>query len=173
MYLKKLKSKRGHLCTLKIIQAIPSISNPVTEAEVNNFLESKLNMQLATIDEEGYPIIQPIWFLYDKELGKIYMSTQKTSKKARNLYRNPNKIYFSIDDENFPYKGVKGRAIAKISEDIDWNIPIVEKINIKYLGTLNHPLANIIMDNTRKAMQIVIEIIPKFFSAWDNGKAMM
>ncbi len=162
------------MCTLKIIQSIPSMSNPVTEAEVNNFLESKLNMQLATIDEEDeYPIIHPIWFLYDKEPGKIYTSTLKTSKKARNLYRNPNKIYFSIDDENFPYKGVKGRAVAKISEDIDWNIPIVEKINIKYLGTLNHPLANMIMDNTRKGMQIVIEIIPKFFSTWDNGKAMM
>ncbi len=108
------------------------MSNPVTEAEVNNFLDSKLNMHLATIDEEEFPIIHPIWFIYDKEPGKIYTSTLKTSKKAHNLYRNPDKIYFSIDDENFPYKGVKGRAVAKISEDIDWNIPIVEKINIKY-----------------------------------------
>ena len=147
--------------------------NKVTEEEVNNFLlESKLNIQLATIDQEGYPTIQPIWFLYDKDSGKIYCVTQKTTKKARNIYRNPDKIYFSIDDENFPYKGVKGRAVARISEDIDWNIPIVEKINIKYLGTTEHPLAKMIMENTINGSEIVIEIIPKFFSAWDFGKSM-
>jgi hypothetical protein len=45
---------------LKVIQAIPNIPNPVTETEVINFLASKLNIQVATIDEEGYPMIQPI-----------------------------------------------------------------------------------------------------------------
>ena len=158
---------------MKIIQAIPNMPKPVTASEVDKFLlESKLNLQLATLDEEGYPTIQPIWFMYDKESGKIYVATQKMTKKARNVYRNPNNIYFSIDDENFPYKGVKGRAVAKISEDIDWNIPIVEKISLKYLGTTEHPLAKMIMENTRNGKQIVIEIIPKFFSAWDFGKSM-
>ena len=146
--------------------------NPVTDADVNKFLESKLNLQLATIDEEGFPNIQPIWFLYDREIDKMYVSTQKMTKKAQNIYRNPDKIYFSIDDENFPYKGVKGKAVARISEDIDWNIPIVEKINVKYLGNIEHPLAKMIMENTRKGTQIVIEIIPKFFSAWDFEKTM-
>ena len=157
---------------MKIIQTFPNMPNPVTGAEVNKFLESKLNLQLATIDEEGFPNIQPIWFLYDKEIDKMYVSTQKMTKKAQNIYRNPDKIYFSIDDENFPYKGVKGKAVARISEDIDWNIPIVEKINIKYLGNIEHPLAKMIMENTRKGNQIVIEIIPKFFSAWDFEKTM-
>ena len=157
---------------MKLIQAFPGMPNKVTEVEVNSFLESKLNLQLATIDEEGYPIIQPIWFLYDKESNKIYVSTQKITKKAQNIYRDPDKIYFSIDDGNLPYKEVKGRGVARISEDIEWNIPIVEKLNIKYLGTTDHPLANMILENTRKGIQIVIEITPKFFSAWDFGKSM-
>ena len=145
--------------------------NKVTEDEVNSFLHSKLNLQLATIDEDGYPSIQPLWFLHDKESGKIYVATPKMTRKARNLYKNP-KVYFSIDDETFPYKGVKGRGMVRISEDIDWNIPIAEKLSMKYLGTIDNPLAQIIMDNTRKGIQIVIEITPKFFSAWDFGKAM-
>jgi general stress protein 26 len=139
--------------------------NPVTEAEVNNILESKLNMQIATIDEEGYPMIQPTWFLYDKESDKIYTATQKISKKVQNIRRNPDKVYFSIDDDKYPYKGVKERAVAKISEDIQKNLPIVEKINIKYLGTLEHPLAKMIIENTKNGTEVVIEIIPKFFSA--------
>jgi general stress protein 26 len=157
---------------MKVIQALPGMPKPVTDDEVGNFLESKLNMQLATLDEEGYPMIQPIWFLYDKESGKIYTGTQKTTKKIQNIKRNPDKIYFSIDDDNFPYKGVKGRGIARVSEHIPSNLQIVEKINVKYLGTLEHPLAKMLMDNTRNGVEVVIEITPKFFSAWDFSKAM-
>jgi general stress protein 26 len=157
---------------MKVIQAIPNMPNPVTEKEVINFLASKLNIQVATIDEEGYPMIQPIWFVYDEGSDKIYIATQKMTKKVQNIRRNPDKIYFSIDDENFPYKGVKGKAVAKISEDIQKNLPIVEKINIKYLGTIEHPLAKMITENTKNGIQVVIELTPKYFSAWDFSKAM-
>jgi uncharacterized pyridoxamine 5'-phosphate oxidase family protein len=143
----------------------------VTETDVNNFLEHKLNLQIATIDEEGYPMIQPTWFLYDKDSVKMYACTPKTSKKVQNIIRNPDKIYFSIDDENLPYKGVKGRAVATISEDIQKNLLIMEKINMKYLGALEHPLAKMLMDNIRNGIEVAIEITPKFFSAWDFGKA--
>ena len=157
--------------TLKVIQALPGMPRPVTETEVNNFLQGKLNLQIATIDEEGYPLIQPVWFLYENDSGKIYTGTAKMTKKVQNIQRNGDKIYFSIDDENYPYRGVKGRAIAKISEDIKRNLSIVEKINLKYLGTLEHPLAKRLMENTRKGDEVVIEITPKFFSAWDFSKA--
>jgi general stress protein 26 len=157
---------------VKVIQTLPDMPKPVTDDEVSKFLESKLNMQLATLDEEGYPMIQPIWFLYDKESGKIYAGTQKMTKKVQNIKRSPDKIYFSIDDDNFPYKGAKGRGVARVSEDVQHNLSIVERINIKYLGTLDHPLAKMLMDNTRNGVEVVVEITPKFFSAWDFGKAM-
>ncbi|MCI0565262.1 MAG: pyridoxamine 5'-phosphate oxidase family protein [Nitrososphaera sp.] len=144
----------------------------MTEKEVERFLDSKLNIQLATIDEEGYPNIQPVWFYYDKDSDKLYTGTQKMTKKVQNMRRNPDKVYFSIDDENYPYKGVKGRGVARISEDIQKNEAIVEKINLKYLGSLEHPLAKRLMENTRDGTEVVIEITPRFFSAWDFGKAM-
>jgi general stress protein 26 len=101
--------------TLKVIQALPGMPKPVTETEVNNLLQSKLNIQIATIDEEGYPIIHPTWFLYDNDSGKLYTGTAKMTRKVQSLQRNPDKIYFSIDDENYPYKGVKGKAVARLS----------------------------------------------------------
>ena len=136
--------------TLKVIQAIPIMPKPVTETEVINFLQSKLNIQIATIDEERYPIVHPIWFLYDNDSGKIYITTSKMARKAQNIQRNLDKIYFSIDDENYPYKGVKGKNSARISEDMQKNLPIVERINLTYLGTLRlSPLAKRIIENTR------------------------
>jgi general stress protein 26 len=116
-------------------------------------------------------VIQPVWFLFDNDSGKIYTGTAKMTKKVKNIQRDPNKIYFSIDEENYPYKGVKGRAVARISEDIEKNLEIVEKINLKYLGTLEHPLAKMLMENTSNGIEVVIEITPKFFSAWDFSKA--
>lgn len=159
------------LRVLKVIQSIPGMARPVTEAEVNNFLESKLNIQVATVDEKGYPTIQPLWFLYEQDTGKIYVGTQKTTKKIHNIQRNPDKIYFSIDDEKYPYRGVKGKAVARISEDVQRNLSIVNKINMKYLGTLEHPLAKMITENTKKGTEVVIELAPKFFSAWDFSKS--
>jgi uncharacterized pyridoxamine 5'-phosphate oxidase family protein len=98
------------------------MARPVTETEVDNFLENKLNIQIATVDRKGCPTIQPLWFLYERDSGKIYVGTQKTTKKIQNIQRNPDKIYFSIDDEKYPYRGVKGKAIARISEDIQQNL---------------------------------------------------
>lgn len=155
---------------MKLVQAMPSMPKPVTEAEVEKFLESKLNIQLATIDEEGYPNVQPVWFIYEN--GRLYTGTQKTTKKVQNIRKNPDKIYFSIDDENFPYKGVKGRGVAAISEDVQRNLQVIEKINLKYLGTQEHPLAKMLVDNARNGTEVVIEITPKFFSAWDFSKGM-
>ncbi|MGI0037046.1 MAG: pyridoxamine 5'-phosphate oxidase family protein, partial [Nitrososphaera sp.] len=126
---------------MKVIQAIPEMPSDVTEEEVKKFLESKLNMQLATLDPDGNPVIQPVWFYHDNKLGKLYTGTQKEARKVRNLQENPDKVYFSIDDESYPYKGVKGRGEARIIKDIQRNVGIVEKINLKYLGTQDHPLA--------------------------------
>ena len=54
------------VCIMKIITAIPNTPT-MKEEEVDRFLlESKLNLQLATIDEMGDPNIQPIWLYYDK-----------------------------------------------------------------------------------------------------------
>src|SRR5689334_6799016 len=106
-----------------------------------------------------------------KDLAR-YIVTQKMTKKVQNIRKNPDKIYYSIDDVNFSYKGVKGRAVARISEDIKKNLPIVEKFFIKYLDTIEHPLAKMIMENTKNGTEIVIELTPKFFSAWDFGKPM-
>jgi general stress protein 26 len=142
----------------------------MNEQEVINFLQSKLNLQLATIDENGDPNIQPVWFDYEKDSDKLHIMTSKMSNKVRNI-RSKSNVYFSIDDENFPYKGVKGKAIARIIEDHQKVVSMAEKINIKYLGTLEHPLGKMLMEFAQNGTEILLEISPKFFSTWDFAKA--
>jgi PPOX class probable F420-dependent enzyme len=142
----------------------------MNEQEVINFLQSKLNLQLATIDENGDPNIQPVWFDYEKDSEKLHVMTSKMSNKVRNIRSKPN-VYFSIDDENFPYKGVKGKGTARIIEDRQKVVSMAEKINIKYLGTLEHPLAKMLMEFAQNGTEMLLEISPKFFSTWDFAKA--
>jgi len=50
----------------KIFNATSEVPG-MNREEVERFLESKLNLQLATTDDQNEPNIQPIWFYYDKE----------------------------------------------------------------------------------------------------------
>jgi general stress protein 26 len=153
---------------MKVINATHEIPGMTTE-EAERFLEGKLNLQIATIDEKDEPNIQPVWFYYDKDAGKLLLTTSKLAKKTRNL-RRKSTIYFSIDDENLPYKGVKGKGIATIIDDPNRIVPSADKISMKYLGTLDHPVAKMITDGAKRGEVILVEISPKFFSTWDYGK---
>ena len=153
---------------MKIISATTETPG-MTKKEIDRFLESKLMLQISTIDEKDEPNIQPVWFYYDKNREKLLVTTAKISKKTKNL-RNKPILYFSIDDENFPYKGVKGKGSVTIVEDPNRTVSDGEKISMKYLGTLDHPIAKMITEHSKKGDNVVIEINPKFFSTWDYGK---
>ena len=94
---------------MKVINATSEIPG-MTREEAERFLESKLNLQIATIDKKDEPNIQPVWFYYDKDEGKLLITTSKLARKTQNLRRKPT-LYFSIDDENLPSKGVKGKGM--------------------------------------------------------------
>lgn len=154
---------------MKIISATTETPG-MTKKEIDRFLESKLMLQISTIDEKDEPNIQPVWFYYDKNREKLLVTTSKISKKTKNL-RNKPILYFSIDDENFPYKGLKGKGSATIVEDPNRTVLEGEKISMKYLGTLDHPIAKMITEHSKKGDNVVLEINPKFFSTWDYGKS--
>jgi general stress protein 26 len=153
---------------MKIISATSEIPS-MTKEETEKFLESKLNLQLATIDEQGDPNIQPVWFYYDKDEEKLWINTSKFAKKTQNILKRST-IYFSIDDENPPVRGVKGKGVATVIDDLKIVVPLGEKISLKYLGTLDHPIAKMISEDSKKGGVVLVEISPKFFSTWDYGK---
>lgn len=152
---------------MKIINASPEFGKPLTEHEVNDFLTtSNLNIHLGTIDDKGYPNIHPTWYYFDPANNKLYVETSKLSKKTENLRKDKN-IYFCIDDPNPPYKGVKGKGICKIHDDITYNIPIAEKIMTKYLGSMEHPMAQKLMHFVKNGNSVILEISPVYFSTWN------
>ena len=155
---------------LKILNASPGFGAPLNEQQTLHFLTTgKLNIHLGTIDEKGHPNVHPAWYYYDTVNNRIYVETSKQAKKTYNLRKNEN-VYFCIDDPNPPYKGVRGKGSVKVHEDVNLNIPIAKQIMIRYLGDLQHPMAQALLDMQRKGQSVILEITPKYYSTWDYSK---
>jgi hypothetical protein len=70
-----------------------------------------------------------------------------TQKKAANIRKRNSAVYFCIDDEKMPVKGVEGKGSAKILEkSTNDSLSIVKRIMTKYLGSMDHPIAQQILD---------------------------
>ena len=54
---------------------------------------------------------------------------------------------------------------------MNFNLPIAEKIVVKYLESVEHPISQLLLNSIRNADAVLIEITPKFFATWDDGKA--
>lgn len=167
-YLSNLLSKAGVSKSMKIVHATP-MGSPMEENAVKEFLKSKMNLQIATIDSDGDPVIQPVWYLYDQNADKIYINTSRESQKVKNIGRK-DIVYFSVDEDASPYRCVKGKARASVSEDSNRNLSIVEKMVEKYLGDLDHPFSRQMLDQLKRGDSLVIELSPTYYSAWDFGQ---
>jgi hypothetical protein len=142
----------------------------LSEQDIKDFLTTKaLNIHLGTVDENGHANIHPAWYYFDDLKEKIYVETGRHSKKMENLTRNDT-IYFCIDDPSPPYKGVRGKGKVKVFYAINYNVLIAQKIHLRYLGNLEHPIAHELIDAIKKGQSVVLEISPKYYSTWDYSK---
>ena len=81
---------------VKILNAGPDLSQPMTEDEVIKFLTTgKRNIYLGTIDKKNEPNIHPTSYYFDPDQLKFYVESYKFSKKIENM-KNNKKIYKSL-----------------------------------------------------------------------------
>jgi general stress protein 26 len=114
---------------MKIINAYPGMGEPMTEEEVKSFMannDNNLLIRLGIIDEKGEPNVAPLAYYYDDVSNSIYFTTRVTTKKVSSLRRNI--VGYCIDDLNPPFKGVRGKGIVRIHEDVTYNITIAKTI---------------------------------------------
>ena len=153
---------------MKIINAFPGMGDPMTEEEMRNFMannDNNLLIRLGIIDEKGEPNVIPLAYYFDDTSNKIYINTLKTTKKVRNL-RKKNVIAYCIDDPKPPFKGVRGKGVVKIHEDVSHNIPIAEKFILKNIGSLDGASAKWLLTEIERGNVVILEITPSYYSMW-------
>lgn len=146
-----------------------SPADAMTEIEVDRFLrESRIPLKLGTIDDQGDPVIHPLWYYYEQ--GRLYLITASNSRKMKNASRRK-LVYFCVDTEARPYKGVKGKGTIARVEDSERAMKLGEKIVTKYLGSLDNPLGRFLMGRLKDGKETLLVITPHFYSVWDDSKS--
>ncbi len=141
------------------------------QSEIDTFLaSSKTPLRLGTTNSKGEPNIHPVWYHYAN--NKLYLMSYNDAVKVRNLKQNKT-VYFSVDTDAMPNTGVKGRGTAIIVEDAGKALSLSEKIIAKYLGNLTSTMAKNMLDQVRQGSEVLVEIIPHYFSTWDYAKSKL
>ena len=152
---------------VRVHKAMPNAPG-MEQSEIDIFLStSKTPLRLGTVDSKGDPMIHPVWFHYSN--GKLYLMSIKENRKVRNI-RGKKTVYFSVDTDATPNKGVKGKGTAILITDTGTSVPVSEKIVSKYLGDIKSPMAKRMIDGVRSGSDVLVEITPLYFSTWDYSK---
>jgi pyridoxamine 5'-phosphate oxidase-like protein len=155
---------------LRVLAAEPNIG--MTVGEIREFLgHGTLLLKLGTIDAKGDPNVHPVWYVYDRDSGKLYFATGKRSMKAENLKRR-HRAYFCVDDDKPPQKGVRGKAVARFLENREQIFGLAERLVLKYMGTAEGPIARGFLDHIRTG-DFLVELSPEYLSTWDYAKMKM
>lgn len=130
------------------------------------FLRSCKIARLATISPDGSPHVIPLWYLYIE--NRIYMATDKDSKKVRNIQRNPKvAVLFDAYEEeekfgqsSWDIKGLMIPGTAEIIESGKMYNKFFELLPLKYPVYHEEPW--------EKGEAVVIEVKPEEFCDWET-----
>jgi PPOX class probable F420-dependent enzyme len=93
--------------------------------------EGRNFVHLATVLPDGAPHTIPVWAIYED--GRIAFFTQSTSRKARNLERDP-RVALSVVDSSNPYRNaqIRGRVVETLEGDAA--LEVIDRISQYYIG---------------------------------------
>jgi PPOX class probable F420-dependent enzyme len=99
--------------------------------DVRGLLEAPNFAHLATTLPDGSPHTVPIWVLLEGD--RIFFFTQRGSRKAENLARDP-RLALSLADLDNPYlsASIRGRVVETVEGDAA--LTIIDRISQKYTG---------------------------------------
>jgi hypothetical protein len=135
------------------------------EAYADYLEETRVPIRLSSRTESGWPIVLSLWFIYRD--GLLYCATQQNARIVKYLENEP-RCGYEIAADLPPYCGIRGQAKARIDQEI--GLEILEDLLIRYLGGLNNPLAERLLDNADDEVALVLTPINCF--QWDFSQRM-
>lgn len=135
----------------------------MTEEERDEFLRaSRAFVKIATLDEQGWPMVNPAWYSYEDD-GCFYVVTKANASFCANLHRDP-RTTLLIDNPEVPYKRVIARARAEFLEGEDWH-ERGRAMVLRYLGEEGFAYYDATTDLARET----IRFVPEKMSTWNGA----
>ena len=117
------------------------------------------------MNEDAEPMICSLWFKFIDD--SLWCASHEKSYVVRQL-KNNCKVSFEISTNEYPYKGVRGKASAELSK---FNADhVLSGLIGKYLDERNSRLASWLM--SRADSEYVLKITPSIINSWDFSGRM-
>lgn len=148
----------------KVVKKYPQVPGK-TQEELEAFLAQPLMARLSTHNEDGTIHTIPIWYEYRD--GKIIVSTQTITRKAKNIQRN-NNVTVLIDTDTMPYAGVMIYGTA----ELDTENAAEKRVSIfaRYIG---EHAASYAQGLAEKWEPVIIRITPTKIVSFDYTKGSL
>ena len=145
--------------------------NALTEAERDAFLTDLRIGRLATMREDGWPHVTPIWYVW--EGGRFVLTLGKSRRHLANIARDP-KVTLCVDEDPRTTDLTKSPqavvcfGLATLHEDDPTVREMTTKVEERYLPAEARGPELESCSGSRDASAVVIE--PERWLAWDQGK---
>ena len=107
------------------------MSERLTDARIQTFLDTKEVVVLATVQRSGAPLAMPMWFLHTPQA--LYMISVSGLQKVRNLQRDPRVcVVAESGNRGAAIRGVVIQGHVSFVEAPEHQRPIVERLLQKY-----------------------------------------
>ncbi len=144
--------------------------NALTPEERDEFLSRKLVARLATLREDGWPHVTPIWYVWED--GRFNLSLGNSRKHLANIRRDPHvtmcvDVDPRVDDPTRTPRSVVCFGFAELVEDEPTVRAVTDKMELRYLGAIPPEFEEAMWFEGRT----VVVITPQRWLAWDQSKA--
>ena len=139
-------------------------AKPLEEGEVSELLNQPNILRLAMVDvRDGTPLVHPVWYYFED--GKFFVSVDRDGVKAHSLRKNPN-VYFLVDivTDDAPPRGVRGKGIARVTDDPEYATRVTTHNVLRYLGSVDGAVAEKLIKMGKNSS--VVEITPRYIATW-------
>lgn len=131
-----------------------------------SFLSTQCSpVRLAVIDDDGFPIVCSLWFIVDGE--DILCASHASAKIIKVLKKNSN-CAFEISVNEYPYKGVRGKAVAHLESDAEG--VVLGKLLERYVGGSQPGLSKWLL--SRSADEYTVRLKIKTMTTWNYSERM-
>jgi uncharacterized protein YhbP (UPF0306 family) len=118
-----------------------------------------------TADDLLIPHVTPMFFVYDEEDNKIYLTAASTSRKVKNLRAN-SQVSLTVDirhpTDPFSNHGVMVQGVAGLSE-VNGGTRAIRALAAKYPGFIRRPAGK---EYLRASQDVLIEVVPRLMVHW-------
>lgn len=121
--------------------------------QLQEALDSKVFVAVATIQPDGSPQVSPVWAKRDG--GDVLISTTHGRRKTLNLERDP-RVTVLVNPADNPYTYAEIRGVAALVDDPD--SALIDELSVKYTGK---PYSEFNPTAGEDATRVIVRITPR------------